>query len=125
MCFCGVMWEDDTNDDAFAQKGDGTGFRKTAGFKIVYDDDGNIIDFREIGKVNEAFQDADLNALQDGDGEETKESDRKARQVMISRLTKIIPIRNQAQMGLIKNADVKDLDAAAAANYDVILIDRA
>lgn len=44
---------------------------------------------------------------------------------MISRLTKIIPIRNQAQIGLIKNADVKDLDAAAAANYDVKLIDRA
>lgn len=63
--------------------------------------------------------------MQDGNGEETKESDRKARQVMISRLTKIIPIRNQAQMGLIKNADAKDLDAAAAANYDVKLIDKA
>ena len=38
---------------------------------------------------------------------------------MISRLTKIIPIRNQAQLDIINKTNTKELDAIAASNYTV------
>ena len=43
---------------------------------------------------------------------------------MISRLTAIIPVRNEAQRDIIANTNTKELDAIAASNYTVKSISR-